>query len=428
MEEDDFLPSTSQSINFDSGEGTSHSLLSQSSISRKIHPVGATLENLGNTCFMNVILQCITHMVPFVQKLLSAAHPIPCSHEEEGFCTFCALKEHVVKSINASGSVLVPTKFAKNLDKILPEYEENSQEDAHEFLRALLDRIDDCSLLRCCECGHCSETFEPLLDLSLDINDADNLTDALLSYTMVEKIEAKFTCEGCNTQVSMKKQLTLDQAPDVVAIQLKRFKNDGHCTHKIDKKVEYPSELDLKPYLSCPDERVQTKYDLYGIVDHTGSLASGHYDCTIRSSATAWYQLEDAVNQVKVSSALNQCAYLLFYIKQGLSPWFSSLLPAKDESQLDSATNTSPTSVIENIGRVHSTYHAEKDEECGPSNTTFVSDDTETYYNTAPRLCYATRGDKIVDKADADQSVTPPARKFDSVQHVIDSTFHDEKL
>lgn len=73
---------------------------------------------------------------------------------------------------------------------------------------------------------------------------------------MVEKIEAKFTCEGCNTQVSMKKQLTLDQAPDVVAIQLKRFKNDGHCTHKIDKKVEYPSELDLKPYLSCPDERV----------------------------------------------------------------------------------------------------------------------------------------------------------------------------
>lgn len=134
------------------------------------------------------------------------------------------------------------------------------------------------------------------------------------------------------------------------------------------------------------------------------------------------------VNQVKVSSALNQCAYLLFYIKQGLSPWFSSLLPAKDESQLDSATNTSPTSVIENIGRVHSTYHAEKDEECGPSNTTFVSDDTETYYNTAPRLCYATRGDKIVDKADADQSVTPPARKFDSVQHVIDSMFHDEKL
>lgn len=33
------------------------------------------------------------------------------------------------------------------LPEILPEYEENSQEDAHEFLRALLDRIDDCSLV-----------------------------------------------------------------------------------------------------------------------------------------------------------------------------------------------------------------------------------------------------------------------------------------
>ena len=40
----------------------------------------------------------------------------------------------------------------------------------------------------------------------------------------------------------------LDQAPSVAALHLKRFKIDGTSVEKIGKHVQFPLELDLKPY------------------------------------------------------------------------------------------------------------------------------------------------------------------------------------
>lgn len=105
--------------------------------------------------------------------------------------------------------------------------------------------------LRCSNCGHCSDTFEPLIDLSLEIEDVDSLPSALESFTKVEKIEeTKFPCEDCKEDVLVEKKLTLEQTPSVAAFHLKRFKNTGSYVDKIDKYVEYPLELDLQPYIS----------------------------------------------------------------------------------------------------------------------------------------------------------------------------------
>lgn len=73
---------------------------------------------------------------------------------------------------------------------------------------------------------------------------------------MVEKIEdseTKFTCESCKEEVSREKQLMLDQAPSVAALHLKRFKIDGTSVEKIGKHVQFPLELDLKPYTNDND-------------------------------------------------------------------------------------------------------------------------------------------------------------------------------
>jgi len=110
--------------------------------------------------------------------------------------------------------------------------------------------------LRCCNCGHFSDKYEPLIDLSLEIEDADTLQIALESFTNVEKIEdseTKFTCESCNEEVSREKQLMLDKAPSIAALHLKRFKIDGTSVEKIGKHVEFPLELDLKPYINEND-------------------------------------------------------------------------------------------------------------------------------------------------------------------------------
>jgi ubiquitin carboxyl-terminal hydrolase 36/42 len=70
----------------------------------------------------------------------------------------------------------------------------------------------------------------------------------------MEDPDVKFTCEGCKTQVmKMDKQLKLHKPPQVLALHLKRFKNDGVSIEKIDKFVEYPIELDLSPFLSSTE-------------------------------------------------------------------------------------------------------------------------------------------------------------------------------
>ncbi|KAM3379349.1 ubiquitin carboxyl-terminal hydrolase 20 [Capsicum galapagoense] len=106
-------------------------------------------------------------------------------------------------------------------------------------------------LLRCCNCGHYSNTYEPLIDASLEVKDADSLHSTLDSFTRVEKLddpEIRLTCEQCYMQVLIEKQLMLYNAHSVAVFHLKRFQNDGSVVRKVDKHVAFPLELDLLPY------------------------------------------------------------------------------------------------------------------------------------------------------------------------------------
>ncbi|KAK9274644.1 hypothetical protein L1049_021895 [Liquidambar formosana] len=310
---------------------------------------------------------------------------MPCVRASEDFCVLCVLRDHIEYSLAHSGEIVSPYELADNLSYISSCFRRFQQEDAHEFLQCLLDRLDSCCLdsktqdeslpshgdnfvkqvfggrliskLRCCNCGHCSDTYEPLIDLSLEIEDVDNLPSALESFTKVEKIEdpeTKFTCENCKEEVLVEKQFMLDQAPLVAAFHLKRFKNDGSYVEKIDKHVEYPLELDLGPYTSgSQDCSVELKYELYAIVVHVGfSSTSGHYFCFIRSSPDTWHKLDDSqVTRVREESVLSQEAYILFYARQG-TPWFSSIMEAKKTCLDPDILNTSPKSVLDNVDNI----------------------------------------------------------------------------
>ncbi|KAI3913344.1 hypothetical protein MKX01_027937 [Papaver californicum] len=357
-----------------------------SRVSNEVYsPIGAGLWNLGNTCFLNSVLQCFTHTVPLLQNLATLDHPSKCPRKPEDFCVICALHVQIYTSLQSVGRAISPNSFVNNLGNISSLFHRYQQEDAHEFLQCLLDKIDtSCcemdmqvssalpqknsfiksifggrlkSQLKCCNCDHCSITFEPLIDLSLEIKDVDTLVDALKSFTKIEKIEdsdSKFICGNCKREVVLEKQFTLDQAPSVATFHLKRFKNDGYYVEKIDKDIKYPLELDLQPYTGRSEnlDQGKLKYELYAVIVHSGvSYSSGHYFCYIRSSPGIWFLMDDSrVVVVREQDVLSQEAYILFYAKQG-TPCFSSFY---SEMLNKSSISTSPNSVLDDLEAIHS--------------------------------------------------------------------------
>ncbi|KAM3327055.1 ubiquitin carboxyl-terminal hydrolase 20-like [Capsicum chacoense] len=310
----------------------------------KVKPIqtvdGTGLVNLGNTCFLNAVLQCFMHTVPLFDLLLRNTH-VPCDRYA-GFCLICIFKELIGSSLAYDGGSLSPWKLVDNLSYFSSGFRKYQQEDAHEFLQCFLNRLEsECndivqqvfggrlvSKLRCCNCGHCSNTYEPLIDVSLEIKDANSLPSALESFTRVEKLdypEIKYSCERCKEQVSIEKQLMLYNAPSVAVFHLKRFQNDGSIVQKVDKHISFPLELDLLPYTeNIQSYNEEMKYDLYAVIVHAGSTSSsGHYYSFICAEPSEWYKFDDStISRAHEDLVLAEEAYIMFYAKRD-TLWFS---------------------------------------------------------------------------------------------------------
>nr|XP_019067536.1 ubiquitin carboxyl-terminal hydrolase 20-like [Solanum lycopersicum] len=209
----------------------------------------------------------------------------------------------------------------------------NQQQDAHEFLQCFLNQLETCcyyletkdnvvkeafggrfmSKLRCCNCGHSSITREPLIDISLEIEGIDSVPAAFESFTKIEKIE--FYCKRCKTYGPFEKQLLVDQAPTVAALHLKRFKNNGLVSQKVENHVSFPLELDILLYTNNINNV---------IIVHSGpSISSGHYYIFIRCAPNEWYKFNDEkVDYVQEDLVLAENAYILLYTKKG-TLWFA---------------------------------------------------------------------------------------------------------
>ncbi|XP_049376681.1 ubiquitin carboxyl-terminal hydrolase 9-like [Solanum stenotomum] len=261
-----------------------------------------------------------------------------------GFCVVCMIRDLVDLSMAGAFDYVSPKKIVSHLRDFSPDFDWYQQEDAHEFLQCFLNKLEYCcynlepqdnivkeafgdrfvSKLRCCNYDHFSVTHEPLIDISLEIEDIDNVLAALESFTKIKKIE--FSCEKCKTQGPFEKQLIVDRAPSVVALHLKRFKNNGIFVQKVDKHVSFPLELDMLLYTNKINNE-EMKYDLYAIIVHSGpSISSGHYYSFIRCAPNEWYKFNDEqVVFVEEDFVLAQEAYIMFYARSG-TPWFSDYI------------------------------------------------------------------------------------------------------
>ncbi|XP_072704738.1 ubiquitin carboxyl-terminal hydrolase 42-like [Ciconia boyciana] len=298
---------------------------------------GAGLYNLGNTCFLNSVLQCLTYTPPLANYLLSREHSQSC--RQQGFCMMCIMEAHVNKVLRASVRVIQPSAVITVLTR--EHFQLGMQEDAHEFLRYTVDAMQRACLSRssdldissqattivhqifggflrsrvtCLSCRAVSDSYEAFLDVPLHIKAASSVTAALQDFVKPEQLDGKncFKCSKCDKMVAASKRFTVHRAPKVLTVCLKRF--EDFTGRKISKLVEYPEYLDLRPYTSQTAGE-PLLYTLYAVLVHSGgSCHAGHYFCYTKASNGLWYEMNDAsVDGRGIDTVLRQQAYLLFY-------------------------------------------------------------------------------------------------------------------
>ncbi|KAJ2908113.1 hypothetical protein GGI21_003210, partial [Coemansia aciculifera] len=281
---------------------------------RTVRPIGPGLHNLGNTCFLNAVLQCLTYTAPLAEYLLTREHSSSCRAGDS--CILCKFESHVGRALSKrENSSISPKSIVGRLKLIAKHMRVGRQEDAHEFLRLLIEsfqrsllhgidpkldrRVQETTLMhhvfggysqsqvKCSRCNHESNTFEPLLDLSLDIQGGSTIAKALRSFTRPEVLakDNRYRCEKCNKLVEATKQMSVYRLPRALTLQLKRFSSFGGG--KISRFVEFPLSLNMKSYVSANSpERGPYEYGLYAMLVHSGgSSRSGHYYSFVKSPA-----------------------------------------------------------------------------------------------------------------------------------------------
>lgn len=312
---------------------------------RKIQRIGAGLVNMGNTCFLNSTLQCLTYTAPLVNYCMSDEHNSSC--KQAGFCMMCELQRHIKRCYENYGNAIKPQSILQKLRLIAKHMHWGRQEDAHEFLRYLVEALQkSChnnlngyakldkfskettvvnqifggflrSQVQCLKCKERSNTFDPLLDISLDIKNVPTLEKAFEKYVHPEMLDNDnaYMCTKCKQKVPAQKRFSVHKPPNVLTISFKRF--DFHrMMGKITRHVNFPEKLNIRPYMSIKQgEPVQ--YSLYAVLVHSGvHCNSGHYYCYVKSPSQVWYCMNDSmVTQVSASRVLSSEAYLLFYSK-----------------------------------------------------------------------------------------------------------------
>jgi ubiquitin C-terminal hydrolase len=338
--------------------------------------------NLGNTCFLNSTLQCLAYCPPFCQSLMDmprsdnnnqttspSDQSKKVNHGRMFTLALAALFRRLHTADNSNGAMsprrivnALPLLGSSSTRRNGYKFRPGRQEDAHEFLVHLLDAMNDGELreagidanksgwrdrlpvprldettfvhrifggylrsqVRCTDCGYRSNTYDPFLDLSLEIsrNSCHSISSAFNEFTRKETLDSqnRWKCSGCKKRVCATKQLTVFRPPLSLCIQLKRFTFGGMFGggKKISKPVEFPAELQLP----LSDGR-SCGYALTGIVIHIGgSASSGHYTAYVQrpdgNGNRKWFHMDDSfVQPVSEQHVLRQHnAYVIMYCRQ----------------------------------------------------------------------------------------------------------------
>lgn len=343
------------------------------------------LKNLGNTCFMNAVLQSLSNIQEFSCYFNSLPslelksngrkvyHSRSITRQEMHDVLMAEELRKVLINLNkgsgAKGAISPECLFLV-IWKVVPRFRGYQQQDAHEFLRYMLDRLHQELLqllpqegkdssyvtalrtgsasivtalfggtlqseVRCLACGTDSKKFDPFLDLSLELPETVRqdatvlLSDCLASFVQVEELAdtERYFCSSCKCKQKSTKQFWIRRLPNVLCLHLKRFRWNNYFRTKVDTNITFPiTDLDMTQFVlsNLPETRRSglgnNLYDLAAVIVHHGSGAgSGHYTA-FAINEDQWFHFNDQTVRAADAETVAACKpYILFYIRRELS-------------------------------------------------------------------------------------------------------------
>ena len=274
--------------------------------------------NKGNTCYVNVILECLK------------VFPVLWSSNDQIKSTLYSSFRKIMFQLHLAKSPIDPSFFLKSLKDVFiregRSFDLHAQQDVAEVLEILLEELTGSSIItsgayniksltstisHTCHQLNRTEDILPILRLPV-LKDFPTWLAKILETESLIASNALY-CNICSGVRESDSKVSLTSVRNCLIVQLNRcvkFASNGTVTKNsapffISSPIEVVTETEDEVFCT-------RKFNLPAVINHSGNVNSGHYTCLVKDGETWWHCNDKAVVGVNLDYINKSLPYVLF--------------------------------------------------------------------------------------------------------------------